>query len=73
MPVRNEGLVGDFLLEIVHNPGGDDCILDGGSSNVQWENRRSHGHPTGKKITEQIRASKNSKFHKRTDSHETCI
>ena len=34
MPVRNEGLVGDFLLEIVLNPGGDDCILNGGSSNM---------------------------------------
>ena len=28
--VANEGLVRDSLLKMVHNPGGDDCILGGG-------------------------------------------
>ena len=30
MPVTNEGLGWDSLLKMVHNPGGDDCILGGG-------------------------------------------
>ena len=30
--VANEGLGWDPLLKMVHNPGGDDCILGGGKT-----------------------------------------
>ena len=32
MPVANEGLGWDSLLKMVHNPGGDDCILGRGTT-----------------------------------------
>ena len=34
IPVTNEGLVWDSLLKMVHNPGGDDCILVGGRPTI---------------------------------------
>ena len=36
--MANEGLVRDSLLKMVHNPGGDDCILGGGQPNLYLPN-----------------------------------
>ena len=41
IPVANEGLGWDSLLSMVHNPGGDDCILGRGTTQVTSLHRKS--------------------------------